>query len=155
MTHQPVSSTTTNAPVTTRAAYACPVQILVIDDPSGPADILVNTISLLLDREVSVTTLDDHTDALRALAYYHFDLVVVGLYADRPLQLTILPHIYGQDPARPILAVGRDLPRLYQQYARTYGAQDVLNVPERAAGLKQLVQRVARRYLQPEQSALA
>ena len=130
-------------------AITCPVQVLVIDRPNGPANILVDTISLLLDHEVSVTSVDDHADALRALDYYHFDLVVVGLQNQRPLQLTILPHIHQQAPERPILAVGRALPRLYQQYARTYGAREVLNMPECAADLKALVDRMTQRYLLP------
>lgn len=130
-------------------AITCPPQVLVIDRPNGPANILVDTISLLLDHEVSVTSVDDHADALRALEYYHFDLIVVGLHNQQPLQLTILPHIYQQAPDRPILAVGRGLPRLYQQYARTYGAREVLNMPERAADLKALVRRMTDRYLLP------
>ncbi len=130
-------------------AVTCPAQVLVIDCPDGPANILIDTISLLVDRDVSVTSVSEHTDALRALEYYHFDLVVVGLHDQRPLQLTILPHIHQRDPERPILAVGRALPRLYQQYARTYGAREVLNMPERAADLKVLVHRMAERYLQP------
>ncbi len=125
----------------------CPPQILVIDDCNGPASVLINTVSLLLDREVSVTTVDDHTDALRALSYYEFDLVVVGLQVNRPLQLTILPHVYDQNPQRPLLAVGRDLPRLYLQYARTYGVREVLNMPTRAADLKRLVRRMAERFI--------
>ena len=128
------------------AAATCPVQVLVVDDCNGPASVLISTISLLLNREVSVTTLEDHTDALRALTYYQFDLVVVGLQVNRPLQLTVLPRVYDQNPQRPLLAVGRNLPRLYQQYARTYGASDVLNMPTRAADLKQLVRRMAERY---------
>jgi len=128
-------------------AFSCAVQVLVIDQPTGPASILIDTISLLLDREVSVTSVEDHADALRALDYYHFDLVVVGLRQQRPLQLTILPHLQRERPDIPILAVGRKLPRLYQQYARNFGARDVLNMPERAADLKTLVARVAERYL--------
>lgn len=142
------SPTTTFAKsIATCTAFTCPVQVLVIDDVDGPANVLMSAISLLLDREVSVTTVDDHTDALRALHNYHFDVVVVGLHPNRPLQLTILPHIFGMDGSRPILAVGRDLPRPYQQYARTYGAREVLNVPRRAADLKRLVGRMAARYL--------
>lgn len=125
----------------------CPPQILVIDDCNGPASVVIGAVSLLLDQEVSVTTLDDHADALRALSYCEFDLVVVGLQINRPLQLTILPHVYDQNPQRPLLAVGRDLPRLYLQYARTYGVQEVWNMPTRAADLKRLVSRVAERFL--------
>jgi DNA-binding NtrC family response regulator len=128
-------------------AFSCAVQVLVIDDPNGPANILVDTISLLLDREISVITVESHADALCALEYYHFDLAVIGLYEQRPIQLTVLPRIQQAHPDLPMLAVGRNLPRLYRQYARNYGAREVLNVPERAADLKTLVTRMAERYL--------
>lgn len=153
--HQNVHLSTAETSLTPRATIACPVQVLVIDDPNGPANILVNTISLLVDQDISVTTVDDHTDALRALNFYHFDLVVVGLYASRSLQLAILPHIHEMGTHRPILAVGRELPRLYQQYARTYGASEVLSLPQRAAELKRLVRHMAERYLDESESACA
>jgi DNA-binding NtrC family response regulator len=128
-------------------AFSCAVQVLVIDPVNGPANILIDTVSLLLDRDISVTSVDDHADALRALEYYHFDLIVVGLHGQHPLRLSILPRIQQMQPDTPLLAVGRDLPRLYQQYARNYGAREVLNMPERAADLKTLVVRMADRYL--------
>lgn len=128
-------------------AFTCPSQILVIDHPNGPANVLVDTISLLMDREVSVTSVESHTDAVRALDYYHFDLIVVGLREQQPLQLTILPRIQAEHPDHPILVIGRKLPRLYQQYARNFGSCEVLNIPERAAELKALVARMTNRYL--------
>jgi DNA-binding NtrC family response regulator len=128
-------------------AFSCAVQVLVIDPVNGPANVLIDTVSLLVDRDISVTSVDDHADALRALEYYHFDLIVVGLLAQHPLQLAILPHIQQIQPETPVLAVGRDLPRLYRQYARNYGVREVLNVPERAADLKTLIARMADRYL--------
>lgn len=127
--------------------FSCAVQVLVIDHIGGPASVLIDTVSLLLDRDISVTTVDEHADALRALDYYHFDLVVVGLREQRPIQLTILPRIQQMHPDTAILAVGRRLPRLYRQYARNYGAREVLNVPERAADLKILIAHMADRYL--------
>ena len=128
-------------------AFSCAVQVLVIDQVNGPADILVDTVSLLLDREISVTSVDEYADALRALDYYHFDLIVVGLHEQRPIELTILPRLQQTHPETPILAVGRDLPRQYRQYARNYGVREVLSVPERAADLKMLVAHMAERYL--------
>jgi DNA-binding NtrC family response regulator len=135
------------SPLCSCEAFSCAVQVLVIDRIDGPASVLIDTVSLLLDRDISVTTVDEHTDALRALDYYHFDLVVVGLHEQRPTQLTILPRIQQNHPETPILAVGRDLPRLYRQYARNYGAREVLNMPERAASLKTLTAHMAERYL--------
>jgi DNA-binding NtrC family response regulator len=128
-------------------AFSCAVQILVVDHPNGPAHVLVDTISLLLDQEVSVTLIEDHYDALYALENFHFDLVVVGLNEQRPIQLSVLPRIQQTRPGTPILAVGHSLPRLYRQYARNYGAREVLNMPERAADLKGLVRHMADRYL--------
>ncbi len=145
--HPRIDLASVAASLSSSNAITCPIQILVIDWVNGPANILVDTISLLLDREVSVTSVDEQGDALRALDYYHFDLVVVGLQENRPLQLTILPQVHAQNPDRPILAVGRNLPRLYQQYARNYGAREVLNIPERSADLKALVAHMAERYL--------
>lgn len=132
--------------ITCHSSFTCPVQILVIDQLNGPANILIDTISLLLNRDVSVTLVDSHDDAFRVLEFYPFDLVVVGLQADQPIQLTILPWLHDERPDRPILVVGRDMPRQYRQYARAYGAREVLNMPERAADLKMLVRHMAERY---------
>jgi DNA-binding NtrC family response regulator len=137
----------TDLVVTRFSTCFCAPQVLVIDRYQGPAHILVDTLSLLLDHEVSVTTVEEHDDALRALDYYHFDLVVVGLEEQRSLQLTILPHIQRERPGLPVIVVGRDLPPLYRQYARNYGAREVLNMPERAIDLKRLLACVADQYL--------
>lgn len=126
---------------------ACPLQILVIDRLNGPASILVDTVSLLLDREISVTSVEDHADALRILHYYPFDLIVIGLQATQPIQLAVLPYLRAHDPERPILGVGRNLPDLYQQYARRCGADEVLDMPQNAAELKALVRCMAECYL--------
>jgi DNA-binding NtrC family response regulator len=120
----------------------------VIDRQHGPASVLIDTINKLLDHPISVTQVDDHEDALRALDCCAFDLVVVGLEENQSIQLTILPQIHTHFPALPTMVVGRRLPRLYKQYARHYGACDVVNMPERAADLKALVECLAERYLQ-------
>ncbi len=127
--------------------FSCVMQVLVIDELNGPASVLIDTISLLLDREISVTAIADHAEALRALDNYEFDLVLVGLHEQRSTQLTILPRLQHERPELPVLAVGQDLPPLYQQYARNYGAREVLDLPKRAADLKHLVAHVAERYL--------
>ena len=133
----------------TTCCCRCPSQVLVIDCAGGPASVLVDTISLLSEGDVSVTVVDDFKDALRALTDFGFGLVVVGLVPSEPLRLSILPQIAQLQPAVPVLAVGRDLPRLYQQYARNYGAREVLNLPQRANDLKALMARMTARYLDP------
>ncbi len=131
------------------AAFTCPIQVLVIDRPNGPASILIDTISRLLDRDISVTTLDDHGDALRALAYYDFDLAVVGIQPDHPLQLAVLPHLHHQRPDRPIVVVGHKVPSIYRQQARVYGAREIITLPRTAAELKALLAYLAEIDLLP------
>jgi DNA-binding NtrC family response regulator len=127
---------------------SCPAQVLVIDRINGPADVLVSTVGLLLNREVSVTLVDDHADALRALDCCQFDLVVVGLEHDQPLQLAVLPHIHHQHPDKDVIVVGKRLSYFHTQYAQHYGARDVVKLPEHAADLKALVLRLAEAFLQ-------
>jgi DNA-binding NtrC family response regulator len=132
---------------TSCAAVRCPAQILVVDAVNGPANVLVDTVSLLMDREVCVMLVDEPFDAVRALEYYHFDLVVVGVEDKQPIQLAVLPQLHALGTDTPFLVVGRDLPRIYRQYARNYGVREVLNVPERATDLKTLVARMTEHYL--------
>ena len=124
-----------------------PAQILVVDRMQGPADVLIHTVSLLAGRHLSVTLVENHVDALRALRCCAFDLVVVGLEPTQSLQLIILSRIHEVAPNLPILVVGRTLPHLYKQYARHYGAREVLDLPDRAADLKALVHLMFESYL--------
>ncbi|NLX11873.1 MAG: hypothetical protein GXY36_19675 [Chloroflexi bacterium] len=125
----------------------CPAQVLVVDRVNGPANVLVDTVSLLLGPGVSVTSVSDHADALRALECCAFDLVVVGVEAQRPTQLAILPHLRVQAPELPVLVVGRDLPEPTVERARRYQAHEVIELPARAADLRDLVAHLALHYL--------
>jgi len=129
------------------ATIACPAQVLVIDRPNGPASILIDTISLLLDNAVSVTTVEDHDDALRALDYYDFGLIVVGVDQWRPMQIALLPHLATRAAGRLIVVVSRDMLPGTLQRTRRFGAQDVIFLPDRAADLQALLARLTERYL--------
>lgn len=128
-------------------AIACPSQVLVIDRINGPASILIDTLSLLLDDAVSVTTLEDHNDALRALDYYDFGLIVVGVDRWRPAQIALLPHLATRAAGRLIVVIGRDMAPSTLQRARRFGAQEVLFLPDRAADLQALLARLTESYL--------
>ena len=129
------------------ATLACPAQVLVIDRLNGPASILIDTISLLLDRAVSVTIVEDHDDALRALDCYDFDLIVVGVDQWRPVQIALLPHLVTRADGRLIVVVSRDLPSNALQRARRFGAGEVILLPDRAADLRSLLGRITEDYL--------
>jgi len=125
----------------------CPAQILVIDRMGGPASVLMNTVSLLLGGEMSLTEVDQRFDVLRALDCFCFDLVVIGVEDDRMLDLTVLPEVKRLRPEVPALVVGKRISSFFQQYARHYGAAEVLDVPHRAAELRDLVRQVIGRYV--------
>ncbi|MBN1679855.1 MAG: hypothetical protein JW966_06155 [Anaerolineae bacterium] len=133
--------------IPTCAAFRCPAQVLVIDTVNGPANIVINTVSLLLDRAVSVTSVDEHVDALRALDFYDFDLIVFGLDRQRPLQLALLMHLRDTYPDLALVAIGQHLTVEQKKQARYHGAWDVVDLPERAADLKALVHHLSQRYL--------
>lgn len=128
-------------------AISCPSQVLVVDRVQGPANILLDTISLLLDHDLSVTSVTDHVDALRALDFYCFDMVIIGLEEQRPGQLTLLPQIDALKPGVPVMVVGRHLPRYFRQYARHYGASEIIDMPETAAELRALMTRLTDAFL--------
>lgn len=128
-------------------AIACPPQVLVIDRPDGPASVLLDTLSLLLDGAISVTAVEDHDDALRALDYYDFGLIAVGVDQRRPTQIALLPHLVTRAAGRLIVVIGRDMPSSALQRARRFGAQDVLFLPDRAADLRALLARLNESYL--------
>ena len=129
--------------------FRCPAQVLVIDRPNGPANVLVDTVSLLLNQGISVVLVDEQDDALRALDFYDFDLVIVGVDARHLVNLSIVAPLHAEKPDIPVLVVGRCLPHLLRQRARQLGAEDVVELPDRAADLKTLVARMADRYLNP------
>jgi CheY-like chemotaxis protein len=133
--------------LTAYTTFCCPVQVLVIDRPNGPADVLINTISLLLEREVSVTIVRDDAGALRAMEHSDFNLVVIGLERSQPAQLTLLPHIRRQRPDTPVMLVADHLTAHQERFARQCGADHILTLPERASELRTLAMRLAAGYL--------
>jgi len=129
--------------------FACTPQVLVLDAPNGPASVLVDTLGRLLGRDLSVVSVETQADAVRALEFYVFDLVFVGVRADKPVQLTVLPLLHDQAPDSSLLVVARELSPRSAQAARKYGAREVVILPERAADLKALARHVEWAYLPP------
>lgn len=144
------SETCSNALLTQTEAYhsvRCSAQVLVIDRPGGPASVLMDTASRLLDGDLSLTEVDRRFDVLRVLDCFCFDLVVIGVDNDRMVALSLLPEIRHVRPEVPVLVVGNQVPRFFQQYARHYGASEVLNMPRRAAELHEVMEQVIERYV--------
>lgn len=139
-------TTTTHSLIQTETydSVRCSAQVLVIDRQGGPASILMDTLSRLFDGEMSLTEVDRRFDVMRVLDCFCFDLVVIGIDLDRIVELTLLPEIARLRPDVPVLVVGTQVPRFFAQYARHYGASDVLDLPNRAAELRSAANRIGR-----------
>lgn len=125
-------------------AVRCVAQALVVDRRGGPASILMDTLSRLLDGGLSLTEVDRRFDAMQALDCFCFDLVVIGIDRNRVVDLTLLPEIVRLRPDVPVLVVGTQLTRFFTQAAQRYGASDVLDLPARAADLRRAAERIER-----------
>lgn len=128
---------------------SCPAQILVVDRDNGAADILMDTVSRLLDQTVSITSVSDQNDAIRTLEHHYFDLVVIGLERDRPDHIALVPYIRNHRPGLPVVVVGHQIHHRSRDRAKEFGADRVINLPRRSSDLKALVESLAQHYLEP------
>jgi DNA-binding NtrC family response regulator len=122
-----------------------PSQIMVVDRLGGPASILMDTVSRLMDCTISITFVENRTEAARALECACFDLVVIGV--EESHQLALISYIREQFPDLPIIVGGRNPSDLFIERAKQYGALETLRVPNRAAELRELVTRFGHQYL--------
>ncbi len=123
-----------------------PLQVLVVDRVNGPADVLFDADRLLMGSAVEITLVAEPGDALHALDAWAFDLLVVGLDAQRPLQMALLPHLRARAPQTPLLVISRAMSDETAQRARRFGAMDALELPQCAADLRALIARLWQEY---------
>ncbi len=131
------------------AQISCPAQVLVVDRPNGAADILMDTVSRLLNQDVTVTSVQDQAQAVAALDSCYFDLVAIGLEKDRPDNVALVPYICEHRPGLPVLIVGHYIHHRSRDRAYEFGAAEVINLPRRSADLKTLVYQFAKHYFAP------
>jgi DNA-binding NtrC family response regulator len=120
--------------------------VLVVDEVNGPADILMNTIGMLVDG-VNVMTIPDCEKAVRALKQREFDLVVVGMCSERGGKLAVLPRLQSRHPQKSVIVISDYVNRSLEQDVHRLGAEDVYALPHRAADLRQLTGRIMTLYL--------
>ena len=128
--------------------FSCPAQVLVIDRANGPADVLTDLLSRLFEKQVSTMLAIGYDDALYALDRCEFDLVIVGLEDSHTEQLNALQNLHADYECIPVVVVGRDLNLTDLERCRQYQAQEVIEMPQRAAELKSAVFSIMQRYLQ-------
>ena len=90
----------------------------------------------------------DFDDALYALDHCEFDLVIVGLEESLAEQFRTLQTLHTDYSCVPAVVVGRNLSLSDLERCRQYQAQEVIEMPQRAAELKSAVFSIMQRYLQ-------
>jgi len=128
--------------------FSCPAQVLVIDRANGPADVLTDLLGRLFEKQVSTTLAIGYDDALYALNRCEFDLVIIGLEDGHADQFNALQSLQQDYACIPVVVVGRDLDLAALERCRQYEAQEVIEMPQRAAELKSAVFSIMHRYLQ-------
>jgi CheY-like chemotaxis protein len=125
----------------------CAVQLLVVDLPGGPATLLVDTASRLLDREIAVTFVGDQTEALHTITHHDFDLIAVGLEEGQRDRLFLVRYLSLQRSDLPIIVVARRFSDEMLQRARRFGAQDLIGLPQRPGQLKAVIADLTSKWL--------
>lgn len=139
--------TTTHSKTLLCAAHiSCPIQVLVVDRQNGSAEILVDTVSRLIESDISVTTFEDPADAMRHLEMKHFDVLIIGLDNNGAEPLAVMPYIRVQHPDLPVLAIGRRIRKSDLACAQHFDVQDVFLLPQRASKMKDLVSYLSEKY---------
>lgn len=139
-------TTTRSQKILCAAHFSCPVQVLVVDRHNGSAEILVDTVSRLIDTDISVTTFEDPRDAMRQLEMTHYDVVVIGLDSNGAEPLSVMPYIRVQHPDLPVLAIGRRIRKSDLACAEHFDVQDIFLLPQRASKMKALANYLSKTY---------
>lgn len=124
----------------------CPAQVLVLDQHNGPADLLMDTVSRLTKKEVTITRLDDARVALQRLDHEHYDLLVIGAGREAGEPLSVMPYVQIQHPELPVILVGHCLSRATRASATFFKVRDAFLLPQTACHMKRLVQHISTRY---------
>jgi DNA-binding NtrC family response regulator len=127
------------------AQVTCPTQILVIDRDNGPAAILMDTVSRLVEKEISLYNIDESREALKQLERQGYDLLVIGLESGEAL--SVLPYIRVQHPNLPVMVVGYRVRPADRACAQHFQVQEIIDLPARANKMKSLASYLVHRYL--------
>ena len=128
-------------------SICCVPQILVIDRQNGPADIFMDIIGRMANRDLSITSAYNSNEAEHALAHCSYDLVVMGLDDRQFASLDMIPTIRAQIPDLPVIVIGDRYTERCAECIQKYGAREYIALPDRAADLKTAVKHIRDSYL--------
>lgn len=140
-------TTTRTALLAHQVQITCPVQILVLDRLNGPAEILLDTMSRIVDKDVSLTHMTQPSAVMGQLDCQPYALLVISAEVNDTEPLSIMPYLKVQYPDMPVLLVGRKIHPSLRNCAEHFELNDVLTLPQRAQKMKALASYLACKYL--------
>ncbi len=129
---------------------SCPLQIVLVDQLNGPADIVLDIVARLYAGSVSISRTGTLAEALDVLHGNEIAVAVFGLPDDQPNPLRLMDSLRVQYPMLPVLVVSYDLAGFdpaVLRYNRECTEFEAVELPARSVDLKLLVDLVIARYL--------
>ena len=126
---------------------SCPVQILVLDRLNGPAEILLDTVSRIVDQDVSLTHVAESSAVMQQLDCQPYAMLVISAEVNDTEPLSIMPYLKVQYPEMPVLLVGRRIHPSLRHCAKHFELSEVLTLPQRAQKMKALASYLVHKYL--------
>lgn len=126
---------------------SCPVQILVLDRLNGPAEILLDTVSRIVEQDVSLTHVVESSAVMRQLDCQPYAMLVISVEVNDTEPLSIMPYLKVQYPEMPVLLVGRRIHPSLRNCAKHFELSEVLTLPHRAQKMKALASYLVHKYL--------
>ncbi|MBI5927765.1 MAG: response regulator [Chloroflexi bacterium] len=125
--------------------YVAPARILVVDSPNGPADVLSDTLTRLLQRDLSFTNIPDQSTVLNQLGTQKYDLIFVGLDTHQRDRLFLVRYIRIAAPLTPIAVVTRQAEQCSPENCekvKRFGAQELISLPRDTVELRGLMSKL-------------
>jgi CheY-like chemotaxis protein len=122
-----------------------PAQVLVVDFPNGPADLLSDTLTRLLQRDLNFTSIPDQNTVLNILSTHQFDLILIGVDTHQRDRLFLVRYVRISAPLTPIAVVMRHAEQCSEETrekVKRFGAQELISLPRETAELRTLVTRL-------------
>lgn len=133
-----------NEPPHTPAATAI-TDILVVDFPNGPADLLSDAYGRLLQIDLHFTYIPEQSAVLNQLGHKKYDLIWIGLDAHQRDRLFLIRYIRIAAPLTPIAVVTGQPAQCNgenREKVKRFGAQELISLPRDVVELRELVSKL-------------
>lgn len=123
----------------------CPVQVLMLDQPDGPAELLMSIVSRLYGDRIDIFPVESVEDAWLALRQCTFNVMVIGTPEDSQ-PTTFIDCLHMQNPGVPMLVITSEPSQSTITPMEQHDQIEVIELPRRATELKSLIVQMTLRY---------